>query len=221
MTSVATCSDNYSATSLPVITTIAPVSAYHHGSYAETYSRFRAGVRNCHSAVTDASGAVVSGDRDLRRISPFALMANQGQRERKGGASAHRTLHGHLAAMRGHHLLHDIESQPRASRFRGMQRLKNLGEVLRGNAAAGILHGEGHCRGLPSPLEDQGASLRHSVDRVVHQIHQDAPETVGMERDHAELVHSVESERDAMRRECREYFVGTLRHQQAQLHGGL
>src|SRR6516225_9051834 len=41
MTSVAKCSDNDSATSLPVITTIAPVSAYHHASYAETYSRFR------------------------------------------------------------------------------------------------------------------------------------------------------------------------------------
>src|SRR4029450_2048685 len=89
---------------------------------------------------------------------------NQGQRERKGGASAHRTLYGHLAAMRGHYLLHDIESQPRASRFRGMQRLKNLGEVLRGNAAAGILHGEGHGRGLPSPLEGPCASLPHRVD---------------------------------------------------------
>jgi hypothetical protein len=105
--------------------------------------------------------------------------------------------------MRGHHLVHDIESQPRASRFRSMQRLKNLGEVLRGNAAAGILHGEGHCRGLPSPLEGQGASLRHGVDRVVHQIHQHAPEAVGMERDHTELLQCVQSERDAVRGECR------------------
>jgi hypothetical protein len=69
-----------------------------------------------------------------------------------------------------------------------MQRLKNLGEVLRGNATAGIPHGEGHRRGLPWPLEGQCAALRHGVDRVVHQIHQHAPEAVGMECDHAELV---------------------------------
>ena len=40
MTSVATCSNNYSATRQPDFTIIVPVSIYHHVSYAETYSRF-------------------------------------------------------------------------------------------------------------------------------------------------------------------------------------
>src|SRR5712691_7562875 len=39
MTSVATCSNNYSATRQPDFTIIVPVSIYHHVSYAETYSR--------------------------------------------------------------------------------------------------------------------------------------------------------------------------------------
>src|SRR5712691_5386897 len=39
MTSVATCSNNYSATRRPDFTIIVPVSIYHHVSYAETYSR--------------------------------------------------------------------------------------------------------------------------------------------------------------------------------------
>ena len=33
----------------------------------------------------------------------------QGQRDRKGAPLAHDTLHRHLAAMRGDHLLHDIQ----------------------------------------------------------------------------------------------------------------
>ena len=41
-TSVATYSVNYSATSRRDSTIIAPVSVYHHGSYAETYSRYKA-----------------------------------------------------------------------------------------------------------------------------------------------------------------------------------
>ena len=40
MTSVATCSNNYSATRRPDFTIIVPVSIYHHVSYAETYGRF-------------------------------------------------------------------------------------------------------------------------------------------------------------------------------------
>ena len=114
-------------------------------------------------------------DPALRSIGTF-LMAHQGQRDRKGGACADRTLHGHLPAMRGHHL-HDIESQPVPPGFVVCSGSKISASFE--NAAAGIPHGEGHRRGLPSPLEGQCASLRHGVDRVVHQIHEHAPEAVG------------------------------------------
>src|SRR5688572_4572928 len=77
----------------------------------------------------------------------------QGQRDRKGGPSAHRTLYGHLSVMRSHHLLHDIQSQPCSSRFRGMQWLKNLGILLWGNTDTGITDVEGHRRSLLSPTQ--------------------------------------------------------------------
>jgi hypothetical protein len=45
-TSVAKCSVNYSATSRRDSTIIAPVSVCHHGSYAETYSRYKQSLRH-------------------------------------------------------------------------------------------------------------------------------------------------------------------------------
>src|SRR4029453_13047891 len=78
--------------------------------------------------------------------------------------------------MRGHDFLYDIEAQPGAARFRGIQRLKNLGVVLRGNAAAGIPHVELGRHPLPSPMEREGPPLGHGVSRVVHEVEPPPPE---------------------------------------------
>ena len=72
------------------------------------------------------------------------------KRERKGGPLAHDTLHGHLPAVRGHHLLHDIEAQAGPPGFRRIQRLENLGCWSGGMPTAGILHVEqDHGRVVP------------------------------------------------------------------------
>ena len=42
-----------------------------------------------------------------------------------------------------------------------------------------------------------------------------------MERDHAELVQDLQLEGDAVRSECRGHLLRPLRHEAAQVHGGL
>jgi hypothetical protein len=76
-----------------------------------------------------------------------------------------------------------------------------------------------HRRSLTSSLESQCAPLGHGVYGIVHQIHQRAPEGGRMERHDAELLQRVQSERDAMRRECRGHFLGTLHHQHTEVQG--
>src|SRR4030095_957576 len=96
-----------------------------------------------------------------------------------------------VAAMGAYHLLHDIEPQPGAPWFRGMQRLKNLAIALWGNADAGIAHVEVYGRALPSSTERQGASLRHRVPGVVHQIHEHTAEGRRVEGDRRARVQGI------------------------------
>ena len=61
------------------------------------------------------------------------------------------TLYRDMAPMRGDHLLDDIQPQAGAPRFGGIERFKNPGGVLGGNAAAGITDGEQGRRVLSVP----------------------------------------------------------------------
>jgi hypothetical protein len=82
------------------------------------------------------------------------------------------TLHGYLAIMRGQDLLYNVQPEPRAARFGGVQRLKDLLELLGRNATARITHLELHLRGSGLAAECQGATRGYGVYGVVHQIEQ-------------------------------------------------
>src|SRR2546421_3861403 len=54
------------------------------------------------------------------------------QRQGKGGALARHTLDGDIASVCGDNFLHQVQPQPGPPRLRGIERLKNLPEVLHG-----------------------------------------------------------------------------------------
>ena len=113
----------------------------------------------------------------------------------------HRTLHSHLAAMRRHDLPHDVEPEPCAAWFRGMQRFKNLGVVLRGDTNSGIAHIDLGPGAISLSVERERPSLGHGVHGIVHQVEQGAPEGIWVEGHGTELIESVQKQGNALHRE--------------------
>lgn len=95
---------------------------------------------------------------DLQSTGCLAAMR---YRKREGRASPHGTPHRHLAAVRGHDLLHEIQPQPGSIRFRSIQGLEDLRKLVGGNARAGILDSQLDLRGRTPASEPEDTTFRH------------------------------------------------------------
>src|SRR5438093_7731296 len=70
---------------------------------------------------------------ESRGLQPL-LGGHKGEHHEACRASAERTGHGNDSAVRGQNLTHNIQTQSRAVRLGGMERHKQLGELVCGNA---------------------------------------------------------------------------------------
>jgi hypothetical protein len=87
-------------------------------------------------------------------------------RKREGSASPHGTPHRHLAAVRSHDLLHEIQPQPGPIWLRGIQGLKDLRKLVGGNARAGILDSQLDLRGRTPASEPEYTTFRHCLQSI-------------------------------------------------------
>ena len=91
-----------------------------------------------------------------------------GQRQGKGRALAHDTLHGHLPPMRGHDLLHNVQAEPCSPRLGGMQRLEDLCQAFFWYPTSRIAHLELDLVGCALASQGHSAPRGHGIERVVY-----------------------------------------------------
>src|SRR5215831_10634245 len=82
--------------------------------------------------------------------------------------------------MRGHNLLHDIESQPGPARFGGIEGLEDLTQALGWNTAACIPYLEPHLRRHTLAGHCDRATLGHRVQGILDEIEAGALQRIVM-----------------------------------------
>src|SRR5262249_29566659 len=100
--------------------------------------------------------------------------------------------------MSRNNLLHDIEPQPGAVRFRGVQRREEPRHLLGGNATASIMYLQGQMRRRLSATQGQRPTLRHGVDGILHEVEQRPAERTQVQQDYAEICQTLNIESDAL-----------------------
>jgi hypothetical protein len=76
--------------------------------------------------------------------------------------------------MRSHNLLHNVEAQPGPPRFRGIQGLKNLGELLSWDTLPCIPHLKRDVGGRALARQRESSPLRHGVHSILHEVEEGA-----------------------------------------------
>ena len=90
--------------------------------------------------------------------------------------------------MRGHNLLHKVETQPGAFWLRRIQGLENRGELLGRDATPGIPHVQLGVCARALACQDECPPLRHGVQGILHEVAQGATERVRMQSDGAQRL---------------------------------
>jgi hypothetical protein len=109
--------------------------------------------------------------------------------------------------MRCHNLLHNIEPEPRATGFCGIQWLKDMGQVLRWDTDAGIADLQLYLRCAPPATQGERPPLKAGVNGILHKMQQGASKGISMESHCAELCQPLHVEVDAAPGERAGHFL--------------
>src|SRR5882724_10692311 len=110
---------------------------------------------------------------------------------------SHVTLHRDLSAVRGHNFPYQIEPKPCPARFRGIERLENLPELLGQEADPGIADLQLDLGRCLQAAEGETPTLRHGLHGVLHKVEERAPEGIVVQGDLTELTEPVALKGDA------------------------